>query len=1048
MSALTIRRGLPPEILRTPVLPRSLLKTPERKQELMPVDPQCSFLCHAVIATVIAAWQSAGVTVAQTASAPEQNSADLAVAESFAEQVQPLLQKHCLRCHNADTMKSGIRVDQLDGSVQDRHLFLWRDIRKQVDDGAMPPGDEEQLTTKEREFLSSWIAQAMNVAKSRDTQKNGGVRRLTVSQYRNTMRDLLKLEENLSEVLPPDGVSKEGFANNGQVLGLSPLQLEYYFDIAEKSLDLCIVDEDSKPVIQNFRMDLGEGINPIPCPDVLILGANNLLLDNRDFLVTELQPKKPFAFAPFAMQTEFDFIEGYVGNDTIRQWKHFDSLNHAVFACVRGTEGYPLGEPYQSVSGGLLLRPAIPSPEIFGESNTYGPMANFKISLRELPDHGDFRVTVAASRYRDGMLMEAGVPIQNPEESARIRIAALSESNDADMNIEQPGIYQVDVTCVMNEPSHLLRLQIGDRDFSRLINSMHAKDAAPEVAAGEQQHAIVLVRLNHGPLKITASHSDKTNIHRVVLSKVTEDSDHGMSFLAFEKRSPLVGVHVGLRRHCGSTLNPVGKPQSVSSIEREEFTFTGAINDFPYPAVEKNNVNYLAGMREIGVRSEYTDGRPMPRLKIHSVEFEGPFYEDWPPATHRSIFIESPHRGDKPVYAREVIRSFMTRAWRRPVTDSEVASVVNVWEDSYSDGGDFQQSIKDALLVVLTSPQFLFLIENSAGPQAEDLTEWELASKLSYFLWNTAPDQELLDAAAAGTLHPMRCEQTDRLTKDPRFEQFLHEFTTQWLSLDKFDVLEIDRGRYPLLTRDTRTQLREEPVQFLRYLIDQNLPLASLVQSDFVVANDTVAKYYDLADRSESGLQFVAIRHESPNLGGLLSQAGILAGLSDGRESNPVKRGAWLARRIIAEPPEDPPPNVPQLKDDGTKRTLREKLERHRNQEGCAKCHAGIDPWGIAFEQYDAGGRFKKEPTDAISTLPDGTEVADLTALKTYLANDRIDQVAFSFLKHLSCYATGRSLTYNELEWLKEEGKRLKPNGYRMQDLIRFVIQSDLFLKK
>jgi len=220
------------------------------------------------------------------------------------------------------------------------------------------------------------------------------------------------------------------------------------------------------------------------------------------------------------------------------------------------------------------------------------------------------------------------------------------------------------------------------------------------------------------------------------------------------------------------------------------------------------------------------------------------------------------------------------------------------------------------------------------------------------------------------------------------------------------------------------------------------------VQSDFIVANDIVAKYYGLADRTEAGLQFVAIRHENENLGGVLTQAGILAGLSDGRESNPVKRGAWLARRIIAEPPEDPPPNVPQLKEDGTQRTLREKLERHRNQEGCVKCHSGIDPWGIAFEQYDASGRLKSEPADAHSKLPDGIEVDDLKELKSYLANDRIDQVAFSFLKHLSCYATGRSLTWNELEWLKEEGKQLKNDGYRMQDMIRFVIQSDLFLKK
>ena len=347
---------------------------------------------------------------------------DNTLEKSFTDQVQPLLTKYCLECHNAEVMKSGIRVDQLDGSLQDRHLFLWRDIRRQVDEAAMPPDDQPQPSQAERDLLSSWIENAMNVARSRDTQKNGSVRRLTVSQYRNTLRELLGLEENLSDVLPPDGISKEGFANNGHVLGLSPLQMEYYFDIAEKSLDLCIVDETSRPVIQNFRMDLGEGINPDPCKDNLILGANNLLLNNRDFVVTELTPKKPFEFTPFRMLTKFDFIEGYVGNDTIREWRKFDSIYHAVFACMRGTEGYPLGEAYQSVAGGLLLRPAIPSPEIFGESNTYGPMANFKVSLRELPDQGNFRVTVRASRYDDGLLLDSGTPVPDPQESASCRI--------------------------------------------------------------------------------------------------------------------------------------------------------------------------------------------------------------------------------------------------------------------------------------------------------------------------------------------------------------------------------------------------------------------------------------------------------------------------------------------------------------------------------------------------------------------------------------------------------------------------------------------------
>jgi hypothetical protein len=232
-------------------------------------------------------------------------------------------------------------------------------------------------------------------------------------------------------------------------------------------------------------------------------------------------------------------------------------------------------------------------------------------------------------------------------------------------------------------------------------------------------------------------------------------------------------------------------------------------------------------------------------------------------------------------------------------------------------------------------------------------------------------------------------------------------------------------------------------------LIKNNLPLSNLVQSDFVLVNDTVADYYGLGDRVENGFTFSAIDHRDLNLGGLLSQASILAGLSDGRESNPVKRGAWFARKMIADPPDDPPPNVPELKEAaGTELTLRDRLEMHRNQEGCAKCHSGIDPWGVPFESFDAAGRFKATPVDTRSTLPDGTEIRDLNSLKNYLATDKLDRVAFSFLKHLASYATGRTLGYNEVAFLEEEVIRLKPTLYPTRDLVRLIIKSDIFLKK
>jgi hypothetical protein len=1181
---------------------------------------------------------------------------------TFRTDIQPLVQKYCQRCHNVDKMTSGIRVDQLDGSLEDRHLFLWKDILKQLDDEAMPPEDEPQPTAEERKLLVDWIRQALIEARSRNTAKNGSVRRLTVAQYRNTLRDLLGLEDNVADILPADGVSKDGFLNNGQTMELSPLLIEAYFEVAENALNRCIVNVNSKPSIQNFRMDLGAGINPDPYPEPLILGALNHLLPNQDLVVTQLTAQKPFDFDPFFMKTKYRFNEGYAGNSTVRGWREYDSIYHSVFACMRGKPGYPKGLAYQTVPEGLLLRPAIPSAELFQVESTYGPQANFKISLRELPDHGQFRVTVKAARYNDGLLLDPGTASAtkaSAEDSLTVRNLATQQT----LPVKQAGIYQVDVhleapseetvqpdgsklteelvgawplngnTTAQSERKELTgrlegdtkfvdspfgqaisldgdgdsvvitrdeSMDVGEGDFSvaawirphelrqggifclgkyswthgwyfdmpnnqgvlrietvspanqsngtvatrpgiirknkwqhvaavvrrgtnqtelfvngykvasgsiaptnldnqninlyigRIQDAQQFKGEIDEVhffrralgiaeiqalvepgrkfvqppppekpktlrlQIGEshfagilQQPAFLAVRLPAGPVPVIAKYDGASIPHRVAFSRIDESSELGARFTTFEERLPRIGVHVGLRRDCGSTLTQVGDAQPVTDRDLASFVFEGAISNFPSPDVQEDNDNYLAGVREIGVRSEYTDGRDMPRLLIRSVEFEGPYYETWPPETHRRIFVESNHKDNQPAYAREVIRHFATRAFRRPVSDAEAASLFAVFDSSFSETNDFNQSVKDALLVTLTSPQFLFLTENSASPKAELLDGHELASKLSYFLWNAAPDSRLRLLAETGKLHESLDSEVERMIRDPQFKQFTREFVSQWLQLDKFEVVEIDRNRYPKLTRDTRKQLRDEPVQLVQYLIRENRPLRDLVQADFIVANEVVASYYDLSDRTEQGFDFVAIPHKRKNLGGVLTNAGILAGLSDGRESNPVKRGAWLARKIVAEPPDDPPPNVPALPEENSNLTLRQKLEQHRNQEGCAKCHQGIDPWGIPFEQFDAGGLFKAtESVDARSTLPDGTEIADLNALKTYLAENRIDQVAFSFLKHLASYAVGRSLTYNEIEFLKEHGVGLQTSDYRLQDMIRFVVNSEMFLEK
>jgi len=1206
-------------------------------------------------------------------------------AESFAHDAGTFLSKYCAECHNESDRESGVRVDDLDGLLADKTLTLWEAIQRQVVEREMPPKDAAQPTSDELNRFEAWLARALDAARSRNVARNGSVRRLTVDQYRNTLRELLLLEENVTDILPPDGVSKDGFTNNAAILMTSPLQLEAYFQIAEKALRLSVVDEQHPPTIEHFRMDIGQGINSEPCPDNLILGANNLLLANSDFIVSEPTLEKPFPFVPFTMQRRFKFIEGYQGNDTVRGWRDFDSIYHAVFACMRGSEGYPKGLAYETVPRGLLLRPAIPSREIFGESNTYGPHANFKISLRELPEQGRFRVKVRAAKEVDGLLLDrrllAATSVVSSEKVAPTNGASLEPppayriqsdfQSPASVEITDGGIYQLDVyprgyskPTIIPDASRLEqalignwsfdaspngygssqefvgklvggaklvdspfgkalsvdgndgavvtprdeRMNVGDGDFtvSAWINPHELRQggivclgeynythgwyfdmpddrgilrietmnsdrklngvvqSAPgilrthqwqhvaavvmrgenrtklyvngyQVASGTIQAAnldnpskdmhigriqgskqflgeiddvrlyrraiseaeleaiiepgrrfatapfpegsqqarisisqrgsaekrlsghwsygpFAVIRLEPGPLELSAKVTGANPIERMELRRIDESSPLGRSYLAFESRSPKLGVHVGLRRDCGSTLAPVGEPQVVANTELQDFVFEGAIQNYPSPDVERDNVNYLAGIREIGVRSEYTDDRDMPRLLIRSVEFEGPYYETWPPASHRNIFIPSDYSDDAAMYAREIIASFASRAYRRPAKDEEIAYLMKLWARDFeqrepSNPRRFQESVLGTLSVVLTSPQFLFLIEQSVGPDSEPIEPWELASKLSYFLWNSPPDDELRELASQGKLTEQLDRQIDRMIDDPKFRRFAESFAWQWFSLDKLDAVEIDAKRFPRLTKEVKHELKKEPARFFEHLVRQNMPVSNLVASDFALANEVVAQYYGWSDRTESGFDFTPIAHRDPQRGGVLTQAGVLAGLSDGREPNPVKRGAWFARKIISEPPEDPPPNVPKL-EDLTQLTLRQRLEKHRSIEGCIKCHTGIDPWGLPFEQFDAGGIANGKTSDSSSSLPDGKHVADFNGLRAYLLADRIDQIAFSTMKHISVYAIGRSLTYNEIRQLKARAVELKDDGYRLRDMIHFVVSSDWFIKK
>lgn len=954
----------------------------------------------------------------------------------FDSKVLPVLRNHCFDCHNVDDRESGVRLDHLDGSLPDGAIKLWEHVGKQIESGAMPPEDHSEIPEQQRRELLSWLEASLHQARIREAPNNGITRRLTVTQYRHALQELLGIDDDFTATLPDDGISKDGFTNDSETLSASPLQIEAWFNIATQALEASTVDPTVSPTVQNFRMDLGRGINPQPLQENLILGALNRLLPKQDFTVTELTPEKSFPIQAYRLPAKYRFNEGYSGNATVRGWREYASIYHKVFACLRGDGGYPKGEPYESVDNGLLLRPAIPNDSVWQRSTTYGPKANFKIALRELPRHGRFRVTVRAAKFDDALLLSNLNAEPAEQASPQESVTMSAEQKDQPLVIPQSGIYQVDV---YRRPK--TEDEKGNERFSLQIDGRRFTDQLKRTPA-------MLLRLAEGERDWSFDFGrGDAAIEKIVLTRLSMDDPLAQRYETFMQQSPWLGVYMGLRRDCGHTFNQVESSRVVDQLSTQAFVFEGAINNFPRPDVQPGNDNYLAGLREILVHSVYTDGRDRPRLRIETIEFEGPLYESWPPQSHRNVFSVGPEVTDELERARETIRRFAQRAFRRPVDLQEMAGLMELWREHYQQSKDFHASTRYVLAGILTSPAFLFHVENSQSPKPEPLNQHELAAKLALFLWDGPPDQELTDVANRGQLTAELDKTIDRMIADPKFERFTETFVRQWLSLDKFDSVEVDRRKYPALSKFARKHLRQEPVRTFQHLVRTNQSVGKLIQSDEMVINETLAKYYGIDQPIESGPEFVAVSVDLSHLGGLLTQAAIQSGLSDGREANPVKRGAWFARKIIAEPPNDPPPNVPELKDDRSL-PLKERLRQHRDVKGCVKCHEGIDPWGVAFQQYDAGGLFTGNKADAKSKLPDGVEVDGVAELQQHLLQNRLADVAFSVQKHLITYAIGRPLQYNEWVRLKENGLAGVDEDYRLQDMIRAIVHSDYFLKK
>lgn len=550
-----------------------------------------------------------------------------------------------------------------------------------------------------------------------------------------------------------------------------------------------------------------------------------------------------------------------------------------------------------------------------------------------------------------------------------------------------------------------------------------------------------------------------------------------------EKKGPIPRMRVVVGYRPDTLLQEETMAEmDITKEGTHEYVFRGRLENFPlpvrgqgkYPGLLVNVMN--VANEHAAVKSEKRkDEKGKMRnfrvedpdhayLVVESVEFNGPIYESWPPKNHQDILIDSKEKypDDEAKQVAHIFRNFVPKAWRKKVGPDEVAKLTSFFVKIRPDFPSFEEALKETLVLVLVSQDFLYLMEPQSAKK-RNLNAYELAARLSYFLWNTLPDDRLRDLALQNKLTKpdVLRQEVARMIKDPRADEFMTTFATQWLDVDAIDRIEIEPSIYGKPPPDLKENFRSETIHFFGEILRHNLSAENFIESDFQMVNQELAGHYGI--EGVYGGEFRRVK-KSEERGGVLTHGSVLLGHSTGYDSSIIKRAVFVRKNLLNDPPPPPPPNVPPLDETDpkfSKLPIREQLRIHRDDPACADCHRNIDPWGQMLEAYGATGLIREEiprkrgkkvvarhPVDTTGKLPDGTGLKNLDELKNYLLTERKEQFAKALTSKLLTYALGRSLEFSDEPLVEEISKKSLKNGLRLQSLVQSIVTSEAFLTK
>jgi mono/diheme cytochrome c family protein len=922
----------------------------------------------------------------------------------FDKTVRPFIEDHCTECHDADSARAGFRIDTLDDDfAKGNTADLWKQVSDNIISGKMPPKRKPRPDAQQAAAVTSWVGGRL-VETERAAQAAGGrvpIRRLNRVEYANTVRDLFSLEEGfarrIEKELPSDG-NVGGFDRGAVGLFMDEAQLDKYVDVADMVLDEGVFLDKPQVMHLIWENTKEKYVHGI---GVAYRDANGNIVDGNPTPEVAAAAKEPLARLPLAGLDQY--------NSPQRRYVPHGPLSFSV---------HDGGVEY--LSGGNNYRKPGNLRSIFFTSNW---------GKKGVTRDGWYRLRVSAGAF-SGDGKEALKQVKLVMEYCYGSPIEVVRDVVIDAPLDKPAEYEFLVYLQYGGPDMNRQLNLGwdngDKDVSIRNPLIQDVEMKPSQIAGEIERAI-------------------------------------------REKKPAEGIEA---------------MKKASNAARE----TARENRLTFPG-------------PMYVWDPKLDIAKRPRLWIGTITWDGPLL-DWPPKGRNDLFFAGEGREDES-YLREIFARFLPRAYRRHVAPEEIDAVVD-WALKMKAERQltFAQTVREGVKNVLCSPGFLYIggedaspatgSANSTGstsspqasspqasspqagsPQAsserspaptapgpQPIDDWQLASRLSYFLWSSTPDEPLYQLAAANKLHDpgILREQVKRMIADPKASEFVRSFAGQWLGVRNFDNGNPpNRDFYHDYDDALRDSSKREPLEFFNVVLKDDLPLLNFLDSDFLVVNERLAKHYGIDGVEGEDFRRVPAPADDRR-GGVLGMAGILTYLADGTRTLPVRRATWVLDTFWDQPVPPPPPNagdLPAIKDKHL--SVRERLEQHRNSENCASCHGHVDSFGLALENYDAIGQWrdrqngegmrgqKGDPAlDVSGHLPDGREFKTVQEFKAALLAEK-DAFVRGFAEKILCYALGRPITYGDHLAVDEIISRTEKDQYRLQEVIQAVVASPYF---